>query len=170
MSEASSVFWAGFGGAAAAGVFTLAAMLAAEWFRWFLDRPLVNVKAEPGYLIKADGHRDPTKQLLFQASNPHTRPVTLSTFGLGYKDKKLGTLLLNPQFGYSFPYQLDGGKSIVQWATVETLLAVLKKEGQRPSDLGWVYFRSSTGKTFRSKIDDKVIQELEEAFRAQLAV
>ena len=39
-----NVFWAAFGGAAAAGIITMIALLTAEWFRWFLDRPLVKVE------------------------------------------------------------------------------------------------------------------------------
>ncbi len=47
------VFWAAFGGAVAAGLITLAALLTAEWFRWFLDRPLVKVEMTLGFLHTA---------------------------------------------------------------------------------------------------------------------
>ena len=50
MDIASSVFWAAFGGGAAAGIFTLVAVIVAEWIRWFMDRPLVKVNVGFGYV------------------------------------------------------------------------------------------------------------------------
>lgn len=156
----SDVFWAAFGGAAAAGVMTLVAVLLAEWYRWFLDRPLVDVEMSLGFLIGV-GSVDKTRQVLLGARNPHTKPVTLSTFGLSYKQDKWGTLNVTPQAGYQFPYQLDGGKSVQQWTSVQSLLDTLQKDGRLPSDLKWVWFRASSGKSYRNKIKKWVIDGLE---------
>lgn len=158
------VFWAAFGGAAAAGLVTLIALLTAEWFRWFIDRPLVIVKMRLGLIITSDGSVDKTRQIFLEASNPHTKPVTLSTFGLSYKYRKWGTLYVNPQIGYTFPFQLDGGKSLSQRTLLQELLKTLKKAEKTPRDLKWVWFRASSGKLYRSKIERGIIEELEEEF------
>jgi hypothetical protein len=155
MNGSSIVFWAAFGGAASAGLITLIAMLAAEWYRWFLDRPLVKVSASFSIIVGDD-----TLYLSLDAKNPHTKPVTLAAFGLSFKRKEWGNLWV-PPVRYQFPYELGGGKSLTQWIPVQSLLPLLEKEGRAPSDLKWVWFRSSSGKLFRSKIQRKLIQSLE---------
>lgn len=157
----SNIFWAAFGGAAAAGLITLVALLTAEWFKWFLDRPLVKVKISLGLLITPDDSQSRIRQVFLEASNPHSRPVTLSTFGLLYKCKKWGKLQVTPQMSHQFPYQLDGGKSLPQWTSVKQLLAILKKEKRTPKDLKWAYFQASSGKLYRGRIEKWVIEELE---------
>jgi hypothetical protein len=161
MNGSSIVFWAAFGGAAAAGIVTLFAMLAAEWYRWYLDRPLVRVSASLGFYVGADPP-DHTLYLFLEAKNPHTKPVTLSAFGLSFKRKEWGSEWVPPRRCYPFPYKLDGGESLTQWTPVQGLLASLEKQGRAPSDLKWVWFKSSSGKLFRNKIEGKVIQSLEE--------
>ncbi len=160
-----NVFWAAFAGAAAAGLITLIAVLTAEWFRWFLDRPLVKVEMTLGFRITPDGSGYNRRQVFLAASNPHTKPVTLSAFGLSFKRYKWGTLHVNPQIGYEFPYQLDGGKSLRQWSLMEDLLKTLKKDGRTPRDLKWAWFRASSGKLYRGKIKKWVIEELEKEFQ-----
>jgi len=155
-----SVFWAAFGGGAAAGTFTLFALGFSEWLRWFLDRPLVKAKLSLGFLTG-----DTTRQVFYEAANLHSKPVTLSTFGLAFRRKQWGKLFTTPQYGYQFPYQLDGGKSISQWASVQNLLETLQGDNRTPRDLKWVYFNASSGKTYRSKIEKWVIQELEKEYK-----
>jgi len=159
------VFWAAFAGAAAAGLITLIAILTAEWFRWFLDRPLVKVEMTLGFLITPDGSRDESRQVFLEASNPHSKPVTLSAFGLIFKRKEWGKIQVMPQMGYPFPYQLDGGKSLSQWSSVQQLLETLKKDERTPRDFKWVYFAASSGKLYRSKIKKWVIEALEKEFQ-----
>jgi len=154
------VFWAAFAGAAAAGLITLIAVLTAEWFRWFLDRPLVNVKLWPGFITG-----DKTRYIFYEAANPHSKPVTLSSFGLLFKLKEWGKIQTMPQIGYHFPYQLDGGKSLSQWSDMQDLFQTLKKQERTPRDLKWVYFQASSGKLYRSKIENWVIEELEKEFQ-----
>lgn len=179
MSESSTVFWAAFGGAAAAGLLTLIAVLAAEWFRWFLDRPLVKVSLQLGNLVGVPSdnaisgaprfvyshfREDVPDHIFLDARNPHTKPVVLSNFGLRYKRKEWGKLQVNPQRGYQFPYKLDGGSWISQWSPLEQLFTALRKAERAPSDLKWVWFESSSGKLFCGKIEQKTIQALEEEF------
>lgn len=156
----SDVFWAAFGGAVAAGLITLIAVLIAEWFRWFLDRPLVKVEVDLGFIVG-----DTTRQVFYGASNPHSKPVTLSAFGLFFKHKEWGKLQVNPQMGYQFPYQLDGGKSLSQWSSMKQTLEALKKEKRTPRDLKWAWFRTSSGNLYRGKIKKRIIEELEKEFQ-----
>jgi len=156
------VFWAAFAGAAAAGLITLIAVLTAEWFRWFLDRPLVKVEMTLGFIINPKGSKDRSRQVLLEASNPHSKAVTLASFGLIFKRKEWGKVQVMPQMGYQFPYQLDGGKSLLQWTLMQELLKTLKKQERTPRDLKWAFFRASSGKLYRGKIKKWVIEELEE--------
>lgn len=158
------VFWAAFAGAAAAGLITLIALLTAEWFRWFLDRPLLKVEMSLGHLIAYGNTDSKVRQVFLEASNPHSKPVTISTFGLRYKRYKWGTLYVNPQMGFQFPYQLDGGKSLSQWTPLEELLKTLKKSGRTPIDLKWVWFKASSGKLYQGKIKKWIIEDLEKEF------
>lgn len=156
----NNVFWAAFGGGAAAGLLTLAAIGFVEWLRWFIDRPLVKVNLSLGF-IHASGIVNEERQIIYEAINPHSKPVTLSTFGLTFRQKKWGKLFITPQFGYQFPYQLDGGKSISQWSEVKSLLKTLERENRTPKDLKWAYFNASSGKVYRHEIKKWVIKELE---------
>lgn len=156
MNGSSIVFWAAFGGGAAAGAFTLLAVLIAEWLRWFLDRPLVRVSVSIGCLVN-----DETLHLFVEARNPHSKPVILNTFGLSFKRKEWGTMYVNPQRGYRFPYTLEGGHSLSQWTPVADFGTTLEKGERQISDLKWVWFRSSAGKEFRAKIPNGIIKALE---------
>lgn len=167
MDDGSPVFWAafggGFGGGAAAGIFTLIAVLLAEWLRWFIDRPLLKVSAHPGYLVQPL-QRDETLYVFLKATNPHAKSVTVSTFGFYVKSKGLETLYVMPQQGYRFPYEIKGGTSLSQWTPAPELLTQLRSMGRKPSDLKSVWFESSAGKVFRSRIDKKTISTLEKLF------
>jgi len=167
-----NVFWAAFGGGAAAALITLVALITVEWFKWFLDRPLVKVKMSLGFLFGTTYMltRDPSKGkdrnrlVFFEASNPHTKPVTISGFGLYYKRSKWGAFHIMPQVGYQFPYQLDGGKTLTQWSDMQDILQAIKEDGRTPRDLKWAWFRASTDKIYLSKIKKWIIKELEEEF------
>ena len=82
-----TVFWAAFGGGAAAGIFTFVAVIGAEWFRWYLDRPLLNVAVNLGRTYFGNLEDQP-QQIFLEATNPHSRTVTVSSFGLIYSKRK----------------------------------------------------------------------------------
>ena len=166
----SDVFWAAFGGGAAAGIVTLLVVVTAEWLRWYVDRPLLRVSARLGQIATpgmAGGVEMSGKLLFLEATNPHTRQVTVSSFGLSFKRKDLGLLWISPQHQYPLPYQIDGGKSLSQWTPVSGLLKGRREKGQRPDDLRWVWFRTQTGKEYRERIDPQVIRVLQQDFDAE---
>ena len=158
-----NVFWAAFGGGAVAGIVTLLALAFVEWLRWFIDRPLV--KPRLWFVQKLHiSTKDDTRYLGFEAVNPHTKTVTLSTFGLLYKEVKKGRLQVLPMEAGVFPYRLPGGESISQSIPQDNLFSTLRKTNNRPKDLKWVYFSASSGKIFRSKIASITLKELERRF------
>ena len=159
----SNVFWAAFGGGAAAGVFTLLAILGAEWFRWYLDRPLLKVRVSLGFRLDSI-HPDSTPLIFLEAVNPHSKPVVISTFGLSYRSEEWGTIQVNPSPGFTFPYVLDGGHSITQYTTRVDLPDLLRKAGRVPSDLKGAWFKSQTGKVFEVDFTRWQIQALEKEF------
>jgi hypothetical protein len=164
VSEASNIFWAAFGGGAAAG----AVIGIIELFRWFASRPLLKVEVTLGTIIEtAPSLRTSTvamDKVFLEARNTHLVPVTVSSFGLGFKRRKGERLVMPPQRDYRFPYEVSGGKELTQWTSIEELLRALRERGRRPSDLRWGWFRASSGKEFRGRIDSKVIATLEREF------
>lgn len=168
MSEASNIFWAAFGGGAAAG----AVIGIIELVRWFTSRPLLKVKVELGKIVGTfpnmysyTGMTEQASHIFLTASNPHLVPVTISSFGFDYKRPKGERMTILPQIGYQFPYEVAGGKELAQWTDMEGLLSNLRQNGRRPSDLKWAWFRTSSGKEFHGKINPKVIIALENAFQ-----
>ena len=130
----SDVFWAAFGGGAAAGLFTLLAVVTAEWLRWYVDRPLLRVSARLGQLATkgmAGGVEMSGKLLFLEAVNPHSQQVTVSSFGLSFKQEELGSLWISPQLQYPLPYQIGSGKSLSQWTSVAELLKSRREKGVR---------------------------------------
>jgi hypothetical protein len=148
----TNIFWAAFGGAAAAGLITLIAVLIAEWFRWFLDRPLVKVEMTLGFWVDRSGKKSEERQVFYEVRNPHSKPVTLDAFGLIYEGSKSGRLQISPQQGYQFPYQLDGGKLLSQWTPLIELLITLEEREIAPRDLKKLWVRASSGKVYRGNI------------------
>lgn len=155
----SDLFWAAFGGGAAAGVFVILAVAIGEWVRWFLDRPLVRLEVRLGFVF---GDAAGVHYVFFEASNPHSRPVILQGVGLTYKREREATISILPaELSKLFPYQLDGGRLLIQKIPVQELIDGLKQVDRRPSDLTGVWFRSRTGKFFSGRIKKEVIEQLE---------
>lgn len=162
----NNIFWAAFGGGAAAGIFTLVAVVVAEWFRWFWDRPLLKISMGFGYYIYSD-RIDETQHIVLEGKNPHTKSVTVETLGFYYKSKEWGKVQLIHEGG-ELPREVEGGKSFSYRAPIQGLLEGLEKHRRKPSDLKWVYMESSSGKVFRGKITSKNMRGLEKAFQAQV--
>jgi hypothetical protein len=158
-----SVFWAAFGGGAAAGI----VMLLVELLRWYMDRPLLKVSMTFMLTLGHHAIKDNTRFIVLVAKNPHSKPVTVETFGFDYKSKPSWKLQVTPDGSYQFPYEVKGGQSLSQRTTEQNLFATLRKEGQEPSDLKGVWFESSSGKVFHGKIPPVSMRVLKEAFQAQ---
>jgi hypothetical protein len=159
------VFWAAFAGAAAAGLITLVAVLIAEWFRWFLDRPLVLVKVVWVYPLDTLSG-DIEEEIGVEAINPHSKPVTLSSYGFAIKGGETSKVVVTEPSPYRLPYELGGGKSLTERIAVEDMVDALKRSGRNPADLECAWFRASSGKVFSSsKLSKAFIQALEKKFQ-----
>jgi len=158
------VFWAAFGGGAAAGIFTLIALSVAEWLRWFIDRPLLKVSMTFAYVYHHPMFKENVPYISLTARNPHGKSVVVSSFGFDYKSKPKQIFQIMSDGVYQFPYEVKGGQSISQRTMQENLFDALQKEGKKPSDLKGVWFQSESGKTFRGKIPRAIRHALEEAF------
>ena len=161
MSDGGSVFWAAFGGGAAAGGAGLAGVILSEWLRWWLDRPLLVVGASLGYIHDPDGSES-EQQLFLEARNPHSKAVTVVSCGFVFKKRAEGKLWTSPVPGHPFPQEVAGGKSVRQWIPTSRYLQQLKDMNKTPADLKWVYFDSASGKTFRGRILKKTLRALQE--------
>jgi len=163
VNESSSVFWAAFGGGAAAGIFTFGAMMSIELYRWFIDRPLLRVSVSLGYIYNLPGISSETQYVFIKAANPHSKPVTLSTFGLSFRNRQNRWVIIYPQF-FSSPYQLDGSKSVSAQVPTQWLLNNLIKDGLSPSKIKCAYFQSATGNVYQGKLHPETIKSLEKAY------
>ncbi|MGA9099734.1 MAG: hypothetical protein WB392_12480 [Methanotrichaceae archaeon] len=169
MDTASSVFWAAFGGGAAAGIFTLLAVVLTQWIRWYLDRPLIKVGVSFARLINVPGVNQKDLNISLEAKNPHNRTATLSTFGFYFKSRADGKLQIMPDGTYSFPYELQAGKSIAQFSNENNLYGALHNAGKKPSDLKCGYFTISSGQVFRGNIPRDTMKTLEDNFRSYVS-
>jgi hypothetical protein len=159
-----NIFWAAFGGGAAAGIFTLIALSVAEWLRWFIDRPLLKVSMTFAFAHNIPMFKENIPYICLIARNPHSKSVVVSSFGFDYKSKPKQKFNIMPDGLYQFPYEVKGGKSVSQTTTREILFDALLKEGKRPSDLKSVWFQSESGKVFRGKIPSISMHALQKAF------
>ncbi len=162
-------FWAAFGGGAAAGIFTLIALLFVEWLRWFLDRPLLKVGMTFAFVYNHPMFQQGIRYVCLEAKNPHSKPVTVSRFGLAFKSEAEQRLQMFPDGTCQFPYEVKGGQAVSQRTTEQQVFAALRELGRKPSDLEGVWFESESGKVFRGKISHISMHVLEEAFQAQVA-
>ena len=171
-----SVFWAAFGGGAAAGSFTIIALLVAEWFRWYIDRPLLMVSASLGQTYLAAGLDPSENNIYLDARNPHSHPVTVSSFGVIFgahkrpwrlRPSKYVRLWFRPNEPRNFPYQIEGGRSLMQWHTVANHFGHLRELGLEPQNLTKVWFLASSGKYYYGKVDKLTAMSLQDQFDVQ---
>jgi len=163
------VFWAAFGGGAAAGLFTLVAILLSDYLQRRRERPLLKVKLSAGWFVGPGKYlttvvKNDHPYLFFEAHNVYRAPVTVDSFGLLYRDKHSGKLQVKPRLGYAFPYRIEGGQSLIQWTERAELFRTLKRDGCSPSDLKWVWFKASTGQVYKDRISKDIMVSLSAAF------
>lgn len=150
-------FWAAFGGGAAAGILSITAVGVAEWLRWYLDRPTLRMDLRVGTITRVEG-----PQLIQEGANPHSRPITLTGFGLSYKNKDWGSLFSVPRFdlGYRVPHKLECGEKYTHYSPARNTIEALFESKRVPEDLKWVFSQSAAGQTFRARIPDSTIRQL----------
>jgi hypothetical protein len=139
------VFFAAFGGGAAAGV----VILGIELIRRYWERPLVKVTVGVGLSVAED--RDAKDaELVLEASNVHGQPVTLVSCGLVLST---GHRVLLPRSQVAdLPMELGLQRPVVKTVSVEQLLSRLEVWGCVPDDVQYAYFTSSTGRVFRTRL------------------
>jgi hypothetical protein len=147
------VFFAAFGGGAAAGV----VILGIELIRRYWERPLVKVTVGVGLSVAED--RDAKDaELVLEASNVHGQPVTLVSCGLVLST---GHRVLLPRSQVAdLPMELGLQRPVVKTVSVEQLLSRLEVWGCVPEDVQYAYFTSSTGHVFRTRLGKDIIAAL----------
>jgi len=153
------VFFAAFGGGAAAGV----VILGLELIRRYWERPLVKVTVGVGLSVAED--RDAKDaELVLEASNVHGQPVTLVSCGLVLRT---GHRVLLPRSQVAdLPMELGLQRPIVKTVPVEQLLSRLEVWGCVPDDVQYAYFTSSTGRVFRTRLGKDIIAALSRGWEA----
>ena len=170
-----NVFWAAFGGGAAAGV----VILAADWFRWHLDRPLLKVELSLGNMVSDQAlFTTPTPDmannplLIFTARNDRIRPVIIASLGMGYSDPKsrLKFWLTNRTAmtgdWFQLPYEVTDGKGFQGPWSMTTWFQSLGKSGLEPKHLKKVWFQSHAGTRFSSRVNRGTRNFLQTQFKA----
>ena len=145
----TNVFWAAFGGGAAAGIFTLITIGFVEWLKWYLDRPLIRVKVAWAIIFDEAENQ---KRISISAINPHTKSVTLSRVGFLLKGTK-GLQILKPDPSWiKLPLDVMGGKSYTAYFSGDELLSALHENGYESSDLRYAFFEAQSGKMYKTRL------------------
>ena len=153
------VFWAAFGGGAAAGIFSVIAVVLGEYLRWRSVQPKLVVSVTLGRLAGArdiDGQLYPVQvddsceTTLFGAQNPRLSSATVMSFGLRARHGEKPVIQVTPQF--KFPYEIEGGKSLTQWFDTKVLLKSLAETGNKPSDIKYAWFSYSRRKRISREV------------------
>ena len=123
----------------------------------------------------SEGIDSPQSHIYLVARNPHSRPVTVSSFGviyatprfpLGLRSSRL-RLWFRPNDISQFPFQIDGGRSLTQYHTLAAYFQRARENGVEPRNLAQVWFLTSSGKYFNGKVDHQVAHSLQKQFEVQ---
>jgi hypothetical protein len=118
------------------------------------------VKVKASWVIYFQGTQTEDK-ISIQAINPHSRPVILTSFGLGSKQKNSWTLQTFQPWPVKLPHKLESGESIAELFSYKDVLSGLAEQNKEPSDLGFAWFSTADGKTYRTKLHRNFIKILE---------
>lgn len=139
---------------------TLLAAIVGEYIRWRLMQPKLVVSVTLGDIGRTgDGGIAvvPTNNkpsiVFLEARNPRIHPVTVTSFGFEVRNGKNSRMQVGHQSGFTFPYEIAGGKSLVQWLNTKVLLESLAESGNKPSDIKYAWFHTAAGKEFTGKLD-----------------
>ena len=101
--------------------------------------------------------------VFFEARNPRIHPVTVTTFGFQVRNGENPRMQVGHQRGFTFPYELAGGKALIQWIDTKVLLKSLAESGNEPSDIKYAWFYTAAGKEFRGKLDKATTKCLDQS-------
>lgn len=160
-----NVFWAAFGGGAAAGVVTLLAVVLGEYIRWKLAQPKLVVSVSLGRLYNMN---DDAPKVFFDAKNPRIAPITVTSFGYVVRTRERPKAVVQPPPHYTFPYEITTGKSISPWLDTRELINHLLESDLTASDIKYAWFDTAAGKQFRGKLRKETVKALNEFLRQQL--
>lgn len=159
-------FWAALGSG-------LAAVIAVSWgeyLRWRSAQRKLKVSASMGRIVQGtDGqvYTAPSSNYLgnddlvfFEARNSQTSSVTVVQFGFRLRRTHKSDFQVYPHL--TFPYEVEGGKSLTEWVETKVLLKAIADAGKKPSDIKYVWFKSAAGREYRGKLDKGTVERLEE--------
>jgi len=177
------VFWAAFGGGAAAGVVTLIAVILGECFRSQIAQPMLVVTMALGRIYTIGGTSQPAVQerltfckgetpvVILQAQNTRSKTVTVTTFGFVAQKRRLTfrqktkSFQFQPRynFGHVLPYTIPpGGSPLIQAEDSRELIRSLTEAGFSPTDIKYVWFATAAGKEYKGKPTKATIELLTE--------
>jgi len=159
----------------ALGVSIYAALVATIVGAWTVygiwrDRSSIKIVVRYGYIRNASRgpyllqskafNRDEVSEdtrLVITARNTGRRPVVLSQGGLRYR----GTTqyaFTGEGWDKQYPMRLGEGESGDTWDSLKSIQARHKREGRKPPI--WAYFRTEAGKTYKSKVPQRMVRVL----------
>ena len=147
------------------GLVGAAVLVGSVRLRRWMDRPTLRPNARLDYLHDLQGP-DAVLKLFLEAKNPHSSPVTVQSLGIELDSGVDPPLVVTLQAGYVFPHQVKKGESITEWTDVGELVGKVANQGGSPSDLKWVWFRTSTGERHRARLSKSVLRGLSNFSRA----
>ena len=159
----ANVFWAAFGGGAAAGVVGVVGVLVVEYFRARRDRPGLDVTVSLGYEHGGYPDRSDVMMVFLSASNPRAIPLTIDSWGWGY-GKGMMLLWAFVHSRQQLPYSLAPGTSTGASFPVDLTIAALRKNGLKPSDLKSGIVRTAIGRDFKGTIHKETMRTLQKAY------
>ena len=84
--------------------------------------------------------------------------MTVAQFGIRLRCAKSSDMQVIPNL--PFPYEIDSGKSLIEWTDAKEMLKRIADAGKKPSDIKCVWFQSATRREYTGKLDKKVIERL----------
>ena len=153
------VFWAAFGGGAAAGMVTLVAVMFAEWLRRRSDQPLLNIKASVG--LEVGPYRNNDVKIYVTASNPRSKPVTVEGMGISLKGGEGKNMVIFSGPNVQFPHEIESGKNVTVDLENPGIISALQGEGKGPGNLDKIWFRAADGREYKCKVPNGVRQQIE---------
>ena len=148
------VFWAAFGGGAAAGVVALLGMVVVEVWRDRRDKPRLELDGRLGD-VTPRGTFEPNVSTYFtvNAGNVGRRLVRIMGYGYQYKGTDKVIHCIPPRFAQdTVPCDLEPGHSFMGWILLDEMAKSLSREGCTAVDIRRVWVRDAVGRYYYGKV------------------